>query len=302
MTTMEKNIKWGIAPIGWRNDDIPEIGRENTYKQILSDARLAGYSGTEVGGCYPSDPAELNKELALRNLAIPGQWFSSYIIRDGIDAAAQAFEKHCAFLQAVHADVAVVSEQSHSIQGVRQGKCIYTDKPHFTDSEWALLCTGLNRLGGIAQQYQLKLAYHYHLGTGVQTLAEVDRLMAGTDAARVHLLYDTGHIYVSDGETLPVLEQHFNRIAHVHFKDVRNAQLDLCRHGKKSFLDSFLSGLFTVPGDGDIDFSPILAYLLAHHYQGWIVVEAEQDPRRFNPLEYAIKGREHIDSLLQAYR
>lgn len=298
MSKMVKNIKWGIAPIGWRNDDIPEIGAENTYKQILSDAKLAGFSGTEVGGCYPADPNELNKELALRDLQIPGQWFSSFIIRDGVDAAAKAFDKHCAFLEAVDADVAVVSEQTHSIQGIRKGKNIYTDKPHFTDQEWAQLANGLNELGKVAQHHHVKLAYHHHMGTGVQTLSEVDRLMELTDPSVVHLLYDTGHIYVSDGEALPLLKKHFNRIAHVHFKDVRNNKLAECRHDKKSFLDSFLHGMFTVPGDGDINFSEILSCLLKNNYQGWVVIEAEQDPKTHNPLEYARKGRRHIDALL----
>lgn len=299
MYSVGKEIAWAIAPIGWRNDDIPEIGKENTYKQILSDARIAGFSGTEVGGCYPQDPNELNKELALREMKIPAQWFSSYIIRDGIAAAKKAFEKHCAFLEAVNADVAVVSEQSYSIQGT--DKCVYTEKPDFSDDEWALLCQGLNELGKVAQKHDLKLAYHHHMGTGVQTLAEVDRLMAGTDAKYVHLLYDTGHIYVSDGEAMPLLKKYFDRIAHVHFKDVRNEQLQACRASHKSFLGSFLNGLFTVPGDGDINFEEVLDYLVAHQYHGWVVVEAEQDPKVYNPLEYAIKGRKHINELLRKY-
>lgn len=298
MSKLVKNIKWGIAPIGWRNDDIPEIGAENTYKQILSDAKLAGFSGTEVGGCYPSDPKELNKELALRDLQIISQWFSSFIIRDGVDAAVKAFEKHCAYLEAVDADVAVVSEQTHSIQGIRKGKDIYTDKPYFTDQEWTQLATGLNELGKVAQRHNVKLAYHHHMGTGVQTLSEVDRLMELTDPSVVNLVYDTGHIYVSDGETMPLLKKYFNRIVHVHLKDVRNNKLAECKRDKKSFLDSFLYGIFTVPGDGNINFSEVLSYLVNNDYQGWVVIEAEQDPKVYNPLEYAKKGRRHLDGLL----
>lgn len=251
MYSVRKDIELAIAPIGWRNDDIPEIGKENTYKQILSDAKLAGFGGTEVGGCYPQDPAELNKELALREMKIAAQWFSSYIIRDGIEVAKAAFEKHCAYLQAVNASVAVVSEQSYSIQGT--DKCVYTQKPYFSDSEWGLFCQGLNELGKIADQHNLKLAYHHHMGTVIQTLPEVDRLMAGTDAEHVHLLFDTGHIYVSDGEVMPLLKKYIDRIVHVHFKDVRNERLRICRMEQKSFLGSFLGGIFTVPGDGNID-------------------------------------------------
>ena len=299
MYSVKKDIQLAIAPIGWRNDDIPEIGKENTYKQILSDAKIAGFSGTEVGGCYPQDAAELNKELALRDMKIAAQWFSSYIIRDGVEAAKEAFEKHCAYLQAVSASVAVVSEQSYSIQGT--DKCVYTEKPYFTDSEWLLFCKGLNELGKIADKHNLKLAYHHHMGTGVQTLSEVDRLMDGTDARHVHLLFDTGHIYVSDGAVMPLLEKYFERIAHVHFKDVRNEQLRICRAEQKSFLGSFLGGMFTVPGDGNIDFSLVLDFLVKHQYRGWIVVEAEQDPKIYNPLEYAQKGYKHIVALLNKY-
>lgn len=300
MYSVKNNIKWGIAPIGWRNDDIPEIGKENTYKQILSDACLAGFAGTEVGGCYPQDPEELNAELALRGLEIPGQWFSSFIIRDGIEAAKKAFEQHCAWLEKVHAYVAVVSEQTYSVQGIID-KCVYTQKPYFSDSEWNLLCEGLNELGKIANKHNLKLAFHHHMGTGVQTLPEVDRLMENTNPEFVHLLFDTGHIYVSDGDVMPLVTKHFKRIKHVHFKDVREDKLRECRLARKSFLNSFLDGVFTVPGDGNIDFKTVLAFLVQHQYSGWIVVEAEQDPKKYNPLEYAMKGSKHINELLKDY-
>ncbi|MET1995664.1 myo-inosose-2 dehydratase [Enterococcus faecium] len=294
----ENEILFGIAPIGWRNDDIPEIGKENTYKQILSDAKIAGFDGTEVGGCYPQDTDELNKELKLRDMRLIGQWFSSFIIRDGIEAAAEAFEKHCQYLGALNADLAVVSEQTYSIQGT--DKCIFTEKPYFSDEEWEKLAAGLNQLGDIAHKYNLKLVFHHHLGTGVQTLSEVDRLMEMTDPDKVDLLYDTGHIYVSDGETMSLLEKHFDRIAHVHFKDVRKAKMEECIADHKSFLQSFLHGMFTVPGDGDINFKPIFDYLTEHDYSGWIVIEAEQDPKVANPLEYAQMGRKYIKEVLEA--
>lgn len=292
----DANIIFGIAPIGWRNDDIPEIGKENTYRQILSEAKLADFEGTEIGGCYPTDPEELNKELKLRDMRLVGQWFSAYIIRDGIEAACKEFEKHCAFLEAVHADIAVVSEQTYSIQGTE--KCVYTEKPYFTDEEWKQLAEGLNKFGEIALSHNLKCCFHHHMGTGVQTLEEVDRLMEMTDPSKVFLLYDTGHIFVSDGDSMALLKKHFDRIEHVHFKDVRVEKLKECREQHRSFLGSFLHGMFTVPGDGDIDFKPIFAYLVEHGYKGWVVIEAEQDPKIANPLEYAQKGRQYIEQEL----
>lgn len=290
-----QEIIWGIAPIGWRNDDIPEIGKENTLSHLLSDIVVAGFQGTEVGGFFP-EASVLNKELKLRNLRVAGQWFSSFIIRDGIKQAAAEFHKHCAYLQEVNADVAVVSEQTYSIQGT--DKNVFTEKPNFTDEEWNVLCLGLNELGKIAQQYQLKLVYHHHMGTGVQTIEEIDRLMANTDLNYVHLLYDTGHIYVSDREYMTLLNKHIDRIKHVHFKDARANVLDRCKENGESFLQSFLNGMFTVPGDGCIDFTEVYQTLLDHNYKGWIVIEAEQDPAKAHPLEYALLTRKYIDEKL----
>jgi len=298
---MGTQILWGIAPIGWRNDDIPEIGAGNTLQHLLSDIVVAGFQGTEVGGFFP-EPTILNKELSLRKLKIAGKWFSSFIIRDGIESAKAAFHEHCKYLQEVHAAVAVVSEQTHSVQGTSEN--VFTTKPHFTEQEWSLLCAGLNELGKIAEAYQLKLVYHHHMGTGVQTLAEIDRLMDNTDANHVHLLYDTGHIYVSDGDYMTLLVKHRNRIKHVHFKDVRESERTACSNEGLSFLQSFLRGMFTVPGDGCIDFTEVYAYLLKTDYSGWIVIEAEQDPAIANPLEYALIARNYIDQnlLVQTYK
>ncbi|MDM5197097.1 myo-inosose-2 dehydratase [Fictibacillus enclensis] len=290
-----QSISWGIAPIGWRNDDIPEIGAENTLSHLLSDIVVAGFEGTEVGGFFP-EAHVLNKELQLRNLRIAGQWFSSYIVRDGVEEVSQAFHKHCEYLKEVHATVAIVSEQTYSIQGT--GKNVFTEKPSFTDKEWNQLCQGLNELGKIADQYDLKLVFHHHMGTGVQTLAEVNRLMENTDSNYVHLLYDTGHIYVSDGDYMSLLNKHMDRIKHVHFKDVRQTVRDQCHQVGRSFLQSFLAGMFTVPGDGCIDFTKVYNKLLESDYSGWIVIEAEQDPSIAHPLEYALKARKYIDKEL----
>jgi len=290
-----KKIAWGIAPIGWRNDDIPEIGAENTLSHLLSDIVVAGFEGTEVGGFFP-EPNVLNKELQLRNLKIAGQWFSSFIIRDGVEEASKAFHKHCEYLKAVNAAVAVVSEQTYSIQGT--DKNVFNEKPYFTDEEWDQLGQGLNQLGKIAEEYGLKLVFHHHMGTGVQTLAEIDRLMENTDPNHVHLLYDTGHIYVSDADYMTLINKHINRIHHVHFKDVRQAVKEQCEREGKSFLQSFLTGMFTVPGDGCIDFTEVYKTLLETNYSGWIVIEAEQDPSVAHPLEYALKARNYINEEL----
>ncbi|MGV3271244.1 myo-inosose-2 dehydratase [Bacillus siamensis] len=291
----KQDILWGIAPIGWRNDDMPEIGAGNTLQHLLSDIVVAGFQGTEAGGFFP-EPSVLNKELALRNLRIAGKWFSSFIIQDGIEKTAESFTEHCDYLQKVGADAAIVSEQTYSVQGLDID--VFKKKPHFTDEEWDTLCNGLNRLGKIAKEYGLNLTFHHHLGTGVQTAEEVDRLMEGTDPRYVHLLYDTGHAYISDGDCMTILNKHMDRIRHVHFKDARIDIMERCRQEGKSFRQSFLQGIFTVPGDGCIDFTEVYRTLIRHDYSGWIVIEAEQDPAIANPLEYALIARKYIDSEL----
>lgn len=291
-----KDIKWGIAPIGWRNDDIPSIGKDNNLQQLLSDIVVAGFQGTEVGGFFPG-PEKLNYELGLRNLEIAGQWFSSFILRDGIEKASEAFEKHCQFLKAVHAPVAVVSEQTHTIQQSDSAN-IFTDKYILNDEEFKQLCDGLNHYGEIAKKYGIKVAYHHHMGTVIQTKEETDRLMANTEPDLVGLLYDTGHIYVSDGDYMSLLNDHIDRVVHVHFKDVRKDKEKEAREQGLTFQGSFLHGMFTVPGDGDLDFKPVYDKLIENNYKVWIVIEAEQDPDKANPLEMAQIARKYIDTKL----
>lgn len=292
---VKQDIQWGIAPIGWRNDDMPEIGKDNTLSHLLGDIVVAGFEGTEVGGFFP-DAKTLKKELELRNLKIAGQWFSSFIVQDGIETASKDFHDHCKYLQEVDADVAVVSEQTYSIQGLSNN--IFTEKPNFTDEEWNQFTAGLNTLGEIANSYDLKLVYHHHLGTVVQTVGEVDRLMENTDANLVHLLYDTGHIYASDKDYMTLLEKHMDRIKHVHFKDIRDHVMQSSEEKGTSFRSAFLAGMFTVPGDGCIDFKEVFDLLQKNNYKGWIVIEAEQDPEIAHPLEYALFARKYIDENL----
>lgn len=292
---VQENIKMGICPIGWRNDDIPEIGAENNFPQLLSDAAVAGYEGVEIGGFFPG-PDEINYERKMRNLKIAGQWFSSFIIRDGIEKAAKDFEEHCKKLQKVGAHIATVSEQTYSIQ--QTDKNIFKDKPYFTDEEWKKVCEGLNKYGEIGKRYGVKVAYHHHLGTGIQTYEETKRLMDNTDPDKVGLVFDTGHAYVSEGDVMPMLNEFVDRVVHVHFKDVRKNKEKESRQKGLSFQGSFMNDMFTVPGDGDIDFKPIFKKLVEHKYNGWIMVEAEQDPKKHNPMEMALKAHKYMQNEL----
>jgi inosose dehydratase len=288
----EKPIKLAIAPIGWTNDDLPELGGEIPFEQCVSEMALAGFSGSEVGNKYPKDPKTLNQKLALRGLTICNAWFSSFLTTKPYKAVEAEFIKHRDFLYAVGARVIGAAEQGHSIQG--QDKPIFDAKPVFTDEEWGRLVEGLNKLGKKAADKGMKLTYHHHMGTGVQTAAEIDRLMENTNPELLGLLYDTGHLVFSGEDHLGVLTKWMKRIGHVHLKDMRPAIRKKAVKEKWSFLRAVKEGVFTVPGDGSIDFVPIFQALKKAKYSGWWVVEAEQDPAKANPLEYAIKARAYI--------
>ncbi|MBS4197348.1 myo-inosose-2 dehydratase [Lederbergia citri] len=286
-------VKLGIAPIGWTNDDLPELGGEITFEQCISEMALAGFSGSEVGNKYPREIPVLKKALHLRNLEIASAWFSAYLTTKPYKETEKAYIAHRDFLHEMGAKVIVVSEQGRSIQG-NMSTPLFAEKPIFTDEECLKLAEGLNRLGELAKEKDMKLVYHHHMGTGVQTTEEIDRLMDITDSNLVFLLYDTGHLYFSGEDPLAILEKHFSRIKHVHLKDVR---LEIARQVKQehlSFLTGVKKGVFTVPGDGAIDFEPIFQLLAKLGYKGWMIVEAEQDPALANPFEYALKARNFI--------
>jgi inosose dehydratase len=289
----EKRIRLGIAPIAWTNDDLPELGKENTFEQCISEMALAGYEGTEIGNRYPRNPSVLTHSLALRGLTVCNAWFSAYLTVRPYEEVEQAFIAHRDFLHAVGARVIGACEQGHSIQG-NQDIPVFDGKPRFSEEEWKRLSEGLNRLGERAREKDMVLTYHHHMGTGVQTAEEIDRLMEMTDPSLVSLLYDTGHLVFSGEQYVEVLKGHMSRIRHVHLKDVRSEALQRVKRERLSFLGAVKQGVFTTPGDGSIDFTPVFTLLKKGGYRGWLVVEAEQDPAKANPFEYALKARKFI--------
>ena len=288
------NVKLAIAPIGWTNDDMPELGKENTFQQTVSEMALAGFSGSEVGSKYPRDPAVLKPMLEMRGIEICNAWFSTFFANGEKAKTLDAFINHRTFLHARGAKVIGCSEQRKSIQGTSLAvlDCI----PVFTDEEWRLTAEGYNQLAKIAAEKNMQVCLHHHMGTGIQTPEEIDRFLALTNED-VYLLFDTGHLYYSENSEqamLAVLEKHLSRINHVHLKDVRDEVVEEVRKQRLSFLDGVKRGTFTVPGDGVIDFKPVFKLLDEAGYRGWMVVEAEQDPALANPFEYAVKARKYI--------
>lgn len=289
-----KNVKLGIAPIAWTNDDLPELGGENTFRQCVSEMALAGFTGSEVGNKYPKDPAVLKPMLELRGIEICNAWFSAFLISRPYEETEAAFEKHVAFLAAMGAKVVGVSEQSYSIQGI-QSQPVFEGKYAMNDAEWDTLCNGLNRMGKLSlEKYGIALTFHHHMGTVVQSAAETDRLMAGTNPAYVSLLFDSGHFAYCGENPAEMVRRYAKRIKHVHLKDIRPDVVAKVRENRWSFLEGVRQGTFTIPGDGCVDFDPIFACLEESGFEGYMVVEAEQDPAKADPLEYAIRARKFI--------
>ena len=289
----KKKVKLGIAPIAWTNDDMPDLGKENTFEQCVSEMALAGFTGSEVGGKYPTDTKVLKKTLELRGIQICNQWFSSFLISRPYEETEAEYEKATDFLKEMGAKVIGVSEQSYSIQGNME-QPVWEGKYVMNEEEWKLLADGLNKLGKIAKNKGMTLTFHHHMGTVVQTEEEIDRFMELVDPDLVYLLFDSGHLSFAGIDPEKVLKKYVNRVKHVHLKDIRREMVEKSREERWSFLRGVREGVFTVPGDGDVDFGPIFRILEEAAYEGWVVVEAEQDPAKANPLAYAKKARAYI--------
>jgi len=288
-----ERVSLGITPTGWTNDDMPALGNEIAFEQCVSEMALAGYEGCSVGHKYPTDPAVLRAALELRGLRVSEPWHSTYFTVHGMDDRnIEGFKSQMAFIGEMGGTDIGLAELGHAVH--QQPVALKANKPVFDDEQWKAMVEGLNHLGSLAADDGMRLCYHHHMGTGVQTREEVDRLMAETDPELVHLLFDTGHIYWSGDDPLELARAHAGRIKHVHLKDIRRERMDDCDGRGASFLDGVLEGVFTVPGDGDIDFEPILATLDEAGFEGWLIVEAEQDASKAHPLTYAKKAREHL--------
>ncbi len=290
-----KKVKLGIAPIGWTNDDMPELGSENTFQQTISEMALAGFTGCEIGSKYPQDKEELKWHLDLRGMTICNAWFSSMLTAPNVpyEETISNFRAHAEKLYYLGARVIGVSEQGNSIQG-RLDLPILQNKPVYSAEQWATVIKGFNEMGQIAKDMGMAFTCHHHMGTGVQTVEEIDYLMDNTDPNLVFLLFDTGHLTFAGIDYLPVLQKHIGRIRHVHLKDMRLSVHAEVKAKNMCFLDAVRAGVFTVPGDGDVDFRPLVKVLEESGYEGWVVVEAEQDPAKANPFEYAKKARKYI--------
>ena len=288
---MNWNVRIGINPLSWMNDDLPSLGGETPLEIALAEGREIGYEGFELGNKFPQDGPALKAKLDAYGLACVSGWYSGFLAEGTLEAEVVRCQAHLRRLQYNAVKVVVYGECAGTIQGNIDTPLF--KRPRFANEGlWKAYAQRLNAFGAHLQAaYGITLAYHHHMGAYVESPDDVDHLMALTDPARVGLLFDTGHAYFG-GATDPValLQKHVGRVVHVHCKDVRAKVIAQARNDGWSFLTGVLNGTFTVPGDGVIDYDAVLSTLRAANYQGWLVVEAEQDPAVAPSYRYAKKG------------
>jgi inosose dehydratase len=284
-------VRLGINPITWTNDDMPELGGDIPLETCLAEARLAGFSGIEMGGKFPRDAAVLRPLLDRHGLRLVSGWYSAHLARRTAAEEAGKVDAHLRLLAAMGCTVMVFAEGHGSTDG--DPAAPLSRRPLLAEHEWTAFCARLDETARHLRRHGVRLAFHHHMGTVVQTQDEIDRLMAGT-GDDVGLLLDTGHLAFAGGDPIAVAKRHAHRIVHVHCKDVRADVLRASLAADASFLRSVLDGVFTVPGDGSIDFGAVLAPLAQADYSGWLVVEAEQDPAKAHPLTYARMGFDNL--------
>jgi inosose dehydratase len=288
---MTWNVRIGINPISWSNDDLPALGGETPLETALAEGSQIGYEGFELGNKFPTDPEALAAKLAGYGVACVSGWYSGHLAEGSVDDEIARCAPHMEKLRHNGCRVVVYGEVAGSIQG--RIDTPLARRPRFTtDAQWQGYAQRLNAFGQhLKATYGITLAYHHHMGAWVETPDDIDRLMAETDPLHVGLLFDTGHAFYG-GAADPVahLKRHVDRVVHVHCKDVRPQVIAMARNEGWSFLTGVINGTFTVPGDGVIDFDAVLATLHAAGYEGWLVVEAEQDPAVAPSYAYAKKG------------
>jgi inosose dehydratase len=292
-------VRIGVNPIGWTNDDLETLGDDTPLETCLQEARRAGYAGIELGRKFPRRPAELRAVLQQHGLALVSGWYGAHLLRRSAKEEIAAMQEHAGLLTALASTALVFAEETGSVHG-RLGVPLST-RPRLAEGDWAKFGEALTEVAEHVAGRGMRLAYHHHMGTVVETEAEIDRLMGATGPA-VGLLLDTGHLTYAGGDVLAVARRHASRIVHVHCKDVRPAVLVEARRRDRGFLEAVVEGVFTVPGDGCVDYRALLEILRDVGYSGWLVVEAEQDPGKAHPLTYARMGFAHLSRLLADLR
>ena len=285
------SIKLGIAPIAWSNDDMPELGGDTTLEQCLAEASKAGFTGIESGGKFPKNSKELLPKLHKENLQLCSGWYGAHLLKNTSVEEFKLMRPQLNLFKDCNSPCMVFAEVTNSIQG--DPKTPLSKRPKLSEEEWKLLISRINEISKMMMDEGMPLAYHHHMGTVIETENETRRLIENTKDT-VKLLIDTGHMLFAQGNSIKLAEDLCERLIHVHCKDIRKDILEKSLKNDSTFRQAFLDGAFTVPGDGCIDYKPFLEVLHKKKYEGWLVVEAEQDPAKANPFEYAKIGFNYL--------
>ena len=285
----------GIAPIAWWNDDLAELSDDVSLEECLRQASVAGFTGMETGRRFPMDMAKLGPILKKYGISVCGGWFSGLLLDGTIETEKERIASQMAFFKSAGAPCIVYGETARSIQGIKSAPL--ATKPRLTESEIAAYGSKLSDFAAWCETQGMPISYHHHMAAAIETEEELDLLMKHSS---VPLLFDAGHMAFAGGDVLRVIDNHHTRITHVHTKDIRRTVVDGLDRNKESFLDAVVKGAFTVPGDGSLDFEAIVKSCAHYGYEGWFVVEAEQDPRVSPPLEMAIKGHKELMRVMTA--
>jgi inosose dehydratase len=280
-------VRIGINPLTWSNDDLPSLGKDITLETCLTEAKAVGYAGVELGHKFPRKPQILGPLLEKHGLALVSGWYSMRLLERDAKAEFAAMQAHFELLSALGSHVMVCAEVTGCVHSDFNARL--SGRPQLSTTAFATFAKRLSELAKRMSERGMRLAYHHHMGTVVQSEAEIDALMESC-TPDVELLLDTGHLTFAGGDPLRVAKKYATRIAHVHCKDIRPEVLRRVLNGDTSFLEAVLQGVFTVPGDGCIDYAAVFAPLRKANYTGWLVVEAEQDPAIADPVTYATKG------------
>lgn len=292
------SVRIGINPISWSNDDLQYVGGDILLHTCLEQAALAGYAGVELGHKFPRDASRLKPLLDSHGLRLVSGWYSGQLLSRDDQAEAVHMSEHLQLLLDMGCEVLVFAEVSgciHSDPDVRLSR-----RPRLSPGQWKEFGQRLTNLARLTADKGVRLCYHHHMGTVVQTAEDVDALMSST-TDDVQLLLDTGHAYFAGADPLELAKTYADRVGHLHCKDIRPKVMASSLNRDASFLDSVLDGVFTVPGDGCIEYDRILEVLSGAGYSGWAVVEAEQDPSVAPPLKYATMGRRYLSGIIKEY-
>jgi len=285
--------KLGISPIAWWNDDDVNLSDDVSLEEALRQAFVAGFVGMETGQRFPMNMQELGPILAKYNMQVCGGWFSGDLLTGDIEREKERIEEQLQFFKAADAPCIVYGEVSGSVQSKRDKTL--SQKPVIDETEMAIYGRKVSDFAEYCEKQGMPLSYHHHMGAVVENETELDLLMKHSS---IPLLFDAGHMAFAGGDNLRVIDNHHKRITHVHTKDVRKNVMQAIDKTQQSFLDAVVRGVFTVPGDGDIDFDAIIRRLAGYDYEGWFVVEAEQDPKQNPPLEMARLGHRTLQEML----